>query len=202
MKAEIGITGLVVMYVGNLEDYQGIDLLLQSFALVLKKQDGVDLVIIGGDADGIGRYRMKSRDLDIGSKVHFLGPRPVELLPSFLSQADILVSPRTKGNNTPMKIYPYLQSGKPVLATKLPTHTQILNSEVAMLADPDPKHFSDAMLRLIDDETARQSLGMAGKMLAEEQFSYLAFRAKLNEFMDWLENELVRQSGRQSKALS
>src|SRR5688572_8118922 len=135
MKAELGLTGLVVMYVGNLESYQGIDLLLQSFALVLRKRESVDLVIIGGDLPRIQRYQMQCRHLSIQSKVHFLGPKPLELLPSFLSQADILVSARTKGNNTPMKIYPYLQSGKPVLATKLPTHTQILNSEVAMLAD-------------------------------------------------------------------
>jgi glycosyltransferase involved in cell wall biosynthesis len=202
MKAELGLTGLVVMYVGNLESYQGIDLLLQSFALVLGQRDGVDLVIIGGDADGVEQYRMKSRDLDIGSNVHFLGPRPVELLASFLSEADILVSPRTKGNNTPMKVYPYLQSGKPVLATRLPTHTQVLTGKVAMLAEPNPQHFSEAMLRLIDDENARESIGMAGKMLAEEQFGFPTFRAKLNEFMDWLEDELVRQSGRQSKAIS
>lgn len=193
MKTELGIVGLVLMYVGNLEVYQGIDLLLQSFALALQKRDGVDLVIIGGDARGVQKYQMKSRHMGIDSKVHFLGPKPVELLPSFLSEADILVSARTKGNNTPMKIYPYLMSGKPVLATNLPTHTQILDNRVAMLAEPSPGPFSEAMLRLIRDEDARKSLGMAAKRLAEEQFSYATFRAKLNGFFDWLESEILRQ---------
>lgn len=193
MKAELSIEGLVLLYVGNLEPYQGIDLLLQSFSLVLKKRDGVDLVIIGGDPAGIQKYQRKSRYLGIDSKVHFLGPKPLELLPTFLSEADILVSARTKGNNTPMKIYPYLHSGKPVLATNLPTHTQILDSKVAMLAEPHPIAFSEAMLRLIVDEKARQSLGMAGKILAEEQFSYTAFRRKVDGFLDWLEGEILRE---------
>jgi glycosyltransferase involved in cell wall biosynthesis len=193
MRTELGIAGLVLMYAGNLEAYQGIDLLLQSFALALEKRDGVDLVIIGGDAHGVDKYQTKSRHMGIDKKVHFLGSKPVELLPSFLSEADILVSARTKGNNTPMKIYPYLLSGKPVLATKLPTHTQILDSKVAMLADPFPGPFSEAMLRLIGDEETRKSLGLAAKRLAEEQFSYAVFRTKLNGFFDWLENEILRE---------
>jgi glycosyltransferase involved in cell wall biosynthesis len=193
MKTELGITGLIVMYVGNLERYQGIDLLLQSFAL-LSERNGVDLVIVGGDPQGIKKYRTKCRRLNVEERVHFLGPKPVELLPSLLSEADILVSARTKGNNTPMKIYPYLQSGKPVLATKLPTHTQILNSQVAMLAEPSAKPFSQAMLRLIEDEAIRKMLGTAGKKLAVEQFSYQAFREKLYGFFEWLENEIPVES--------
>lgn len=194
MRAELGITGLMLLYVGNLEAYQGIDLLLQSFALALRKDRRGDLVIIGGDPQGIKKYRMKAKHLAIDSKVHFLGPKPVELLSSLLSEADILVSARTKGNNTPMKIYPYLLSGKPVLATNLPTHTQILDSKVAMLAEPSPQDFSEAILRLLQEENTRKSLGLAGKRLAEERFTYTAFRAKLNAFLDSLEGEIFQQS--------
>ena len=53
------------------------------------------------------------------------------------------MSPRIKGNNTPMKLS-YLHSGKAVLATNLPPHTQILDNRVAMLADPTPKHMARA----------------------------------------------------------
>jgi glycosyltransferase involved in cell wall biosynthesis len=192
MKKQLGIDGFVVMYVGNLQPYQGIDLLLQSFALAAIEEDTAHLVIIGGAAHSVEKYQVKSRQLGIGQKVHFLGPKPVELLPSFLSEADILVSSRTRGSNTPMKVYPYLLSGKPVLATNLPTHTQILNSNVAMLAEPSPVAFSEAMLRLIRDEDARILLGTAGKKLAEERFSYAAFRGKVNAFFEWLEVEILR----------
>jgi glycosyltransferase involved in cell wall biosynthesis len=192
MIKQLGIDGLVVMYVGNLEPYQGIDLLLQSFALATTEEDRANLVIIGGDAQNLEKYQLKSRKLGIGHKVHFLGPKPLELLPSFLSEADILVSSRTRGSNTPMKVYPYLLSGKPVLATNLPTHTQILDSSVAMLAEPSPVAFSEAMLRLIRDEDARNLLGTAGRKLAEERFSYAAFRGKVNAFLEWLEVEIIR----------
>ena len=49
LKFELKINNLILMYVGNLESYQGIDLLLDSFALVLQQTDQVDLVVIGGE---------------------------------------------------------------------------------------------------------------------------------------------------------
>ena len=53
-----------------------------------------------------------------------------------LGEADVLVSPRLKGLNTPMKIYSYLDSGTAVLATRLRTHTQVLDDRTAYLVDP------------------------------------------------------------------
>ncbi|HCF25736.1 MAG TPA: glycoside hydrolase [Cyanobacteria bacterium UBA11049] len=192
LRSKLNISGLLLMYVGNLEAYQGIALLLESFALVLKL-NRVDLVIIGGETSDIEKYQKQACDLKIDRQVHFLASKPVEDLGAYLSQADILVSPRIKGKNTPMKIYSYLDSGKAVLATSLPTHTQILNSQVAMLAEPSAEKFSKAMLCLMKDETLRQKLGKAGKKLIEENFSYAAFNKRLNDLFDWLQTEIEQE---------
>jgi glycosyltransferase involved in cell wall biosynthesis len=203
MKKELGIDGLILMYVGNLEPYQGIDLLLESFALVLKATEKADLVIIGGQVSDIHQYQKKAHHLGIQRRVHFCGPRPLEHLGEYLSEADILVSPRITGNNTPMKLYSYLHSGTAILATDLPTHTQLLDGQVAMLAEPSPKAFSQAMLRLIEDENLRQNLGHAGKKLVEEQYSYQVFRGKLRELFDWLEMQVGQEPlSRTSKSKS
>ena len=67
----------------------------------------------------------------------FAGQRPAEEIPLFLDAADVLVSPRSSGTNTPLKIYQYLRSGRPIVATRLLTHTQVLDDEVAILTDGD-----------------------------------------------------------------
>jgi glycosyltransferase involved in cell wall biosynthesis len=193
MKSELQIDGLMLMYVGNLQPYQGIDLLLESFALVLKKTEQADLVIIGGQVSDVYKYQKKSHHLGIQRKVHFCGPRPIERLGEHLAEADILVSPRVIGKNTPMKLYSYLDSGIAILATDLPTHTQLLDSRVAILAEPSPKAFSAAMLRLMEDENLRGNLGQAGKKLIEEQYSYRLFREKLKGLFDWLETEVCQE---------
>jgi glycosyltransferase involved in cell wall biosynthesis len=192
MKTELGIHGPVIMYVGNLEPYQGIDLLLESFALLPECNPRADLVIIGGDSQCIQKYQGVCRDLRIDDRVHFIGPKPMERLAELLSEADIVVSPRLKGNNTPMKIYSYLHSGKPLLATALLTHAQVVDDRVAMLAEPTPEAFSAAMLRLLQDEELRSKLGAAGRQYVQEKYTYAIYREKVNALMDWLEAD-VRQ---------
>ena len=62
----------------------------------------------------------------------FTGIRPPSEVRTAVHLCDILVSPRTSGTNTPLKIYSYLRSGKPIVATNLYTHTQVLNEEVSV----------------------------------------------------------------------
>ena len=118
----------------------------------------------------------------------------MEDLASYLAQADILVSPRIQGNNTPMKLYSYLDSGKALLATDLTTHTQVLDTQVAILAEPTPEAFAQGLLDLIHHPERRFMLGQAGKKLVEEKYSYSAFRTKLDGLYNWLSQELHHSS--------
>jgi glycosyltransferase involved in cell wall biosynthesis len=181
---------LIVMYVGNLETYQGIDLLLQGFSLSVTANIKAELLIIGGEKSDIEKYQHLTQSLGIVEHVHFLGPRPVKSLSCYLKQADILVSPRIKGKNTPMKIYSYLGSGKAVIATNLETHTQVLNSSLAMLVEPNPSAFSEGLLELSRNEQLRQTLGHAGKQLILENFSLEAFTKRANNLLDWVQGKL------------
>ncbi|MGB0910709.1 MAG: glycosyltransferase family 4 protein [Nitrospirales bacterium] len=184
--SELPNNRFIIMYVGNLEVYQGIDLLLDSFSRVTKEVNHVDLVIVGGVPEDIQKYQQKSRTLGIETRVFFLGAQPIDRLSSFLEKANILVSPRKKGNNTPMKLYSYLQSGKPILATNLPTHTQVLDEQVAVLTEPHPDSFAQGLLALIKDEALAEKIGQAGKQLVNQKFSYRVFREKVNDLYGWL----------------
>lgn len=194
VNRELDVPGIRILYVGNLEAYQGMDLLLDSFALALNEAPQTTLFIVGGEKDHRAFYAHQAERLGIDGNVHFLGPRPLDQLPVFLSQADILVSPRIKGNNTPMKLYSYLASGKAVLATNLETHTQVIDSHVAVLADPTPESFAEGMLQLIQNRHLRVSLGQAAQKLVEEKYSYPAYRMKLNAAYDHLISTIQQPS--------
>jgi glycosyltransferase involved in cell wall biosynthesis len=174
--------GPIALYVGNLEPYQGIDLLLASFRLVVDRLPAARLVVIGGERESIERYRARCRELGMAGAVAFAGPRPVERLGTYLRQADVLVSPRLLGTNTPMKVYSYLASGRPVVATRLPTHTQVLTDEVACLVDPEPVAFALGLIRLFSDPAEGERLGAAARRLAEREHSPEAYRARLLAF--------------------
>ena len=188
---------LLVMYVGNLEPYQGIDLLLESFEIAVRKIPSVRLVIIGGSSEDIEKYRAQANELNIREHVDFIGPRPVGALGKYLNQADVLVSSRIQGTNTPMKIYSYLGSGCAVVATNLPTHTQIVDESAVALAVPEPEAFADAMVRLLGDEQERERLGKMAAALAQEKYSWPAFSRQANTIFDHLERDVanLRRSG-------
>jgi glycosyltransferase involved in cell wall biosynthesis len=190
LKRYLNVDHLLVMYVGNLEIYQGVDLLLESFAIARRQAPNASLAIIGGELADIQKYQRCADRLSIMPFTHFLGQRPVKELGIYLSQADILVSPRIKGKNTPMKLYSYLDSGKPLIATNLLTHTQLLDHNLAVLTEPTPQAFSQGLLQLIQDEHLRSSLGIAGKRFIEQHHTYAAFREKLTGLYDWLQGEV------------
>ncbi len=182
LRERYDISGLIMLYVGNLEGYQGIDLLLESFQLARLRGCQGYLVIIGGTEETIAKYREKAEDLEIEENTVFCGMRPVSLLAHYLGQADILLSPRIQGNNTPMKLYSYLASGKVVLATRLPTHTQVLDDGFACLVEPVAESMAAAMVTLLEDQDLREKLGRKGMEVAEQNHSIGSFREKLKAF--------------------
>lgn len=182
LRQKYGIRGPIMLYVGNLEGYQGIDLLLDSFQVALERGCQGNVVIIGGTPETVSHYTQYAKTLGIDSHTFFCGPRPVQQLGCYLAQADILLSPRIQGNNTPMKLYSYLGSGKVVLATSLPTHTQVLTEKFACLVEPDKAHMAEGMIRLLRDPELRCMLGAKGKEIAEEQYSLVSFQNKLAAF--------------------
>lgn len=198
LRRDTGIEGPIVMYVGNLERYQGIGLLLQCFAHLHETHPGAQLVIIGGSDRHIRQYRARSRKLGLGEVVHFLGRRPVAALGSYLRQADVLVSPRCEGANTPMKIYSYLDSGVPVVATALPTHAQVMTPEEAVLVPPEPAPMAAAIGRLLDDPAERRRLARNAQNLIRREHSWPAFRRHVDLLFGELEQRLAQVPERRS----
>lgn len=192
LRAELALqSACVLMYVGNLQTYQGIDLLLESFALTAKSRSHAHLVIIGGTELDIKKYIDIANYLGIAPSVHFLGPRPISQLRELLTQADILVSARVKGNNTPMKLYSYLHSGTATLLTDLAAHRQVASSDVALLVEPSREGLSEGMVKLIDDANLRLSLGTAAKRFVHDNNSFKIFADTCNELFDWLRADVA-----------
>ncbi|MDH3222852.1 MAG: glycosyltransferase [Gemmatimonadota bacterium] len=179
LRRKLGIEGPILMYVGNLQRYQGVDLLLDSCGLALESGAHFHLVVAGGTDKDIERYRRRASELGIGSRTHFLGPWPSDELDVLLAEADILTAPRIKGVNTPMKIFPYMHTGKPVLVTDLKTHNQILDSSVAVLAPAEPVGFGQELAKLVEDEGLRERIGRRGQDFVEQGHTYPAHRARV-----------------------
>ena len=182
LRAELGLTAdlQILLYTGNFEKYQGIDLLIESATIVAQEIPSARFVLVGGKAELIEQYKRKAETEGVGDNVIFTGPRPLSYMPLFHDMADVLLSPRLEGTNTPLKIYTYLKTGKPVVATDLPTHTQLLDRSVAVLAKPEKVDYASAVLLLLKDEKLQKRLGEAGKSFVEKSYNYEAFKRKID----------------------
>lgn len=178
LRELLDIQGPLALYVGNLQRYQGVEQIVRAMAELPKGPD-LTLVLIGGAENDIARLRALVRKLHLAERVYVLGPRPLSQLAGFLAQADILVSPRAYGSNTPMKVYSYMNSGNAILATRIRSHTQVLDDDCALLVEPNPQALAKGLATLAADPALRARLGAAARWRARERYSVEAFREKV-----------------------
>ncbi len=182
-------SNLIILYAGTFEPYQGLDLLIESSKEVLSKAKNVTFTLVGGNPEQVEHYRQQVKKNNLNDYFVFTGQVPPEMVPQFIEIADILVTPRIEGNNTPLKIYSYLRSGKPIVATKHITHTQVLNDRVAVLTECNAKSFAEGLLKVIQDENLKMEISKNAKILAEEKYSYNVYLQKTRNIYDFLEQK-------------
>jgi glycosyltransferase involved in cell wall biosynthesis len=162
----------IILYTGTFEAYQGFELLMDAIQKVVQQEPQAHLLMVGGHPEQVRDAEQLARNKGLEGKVTFTGQRPPSEMTLYLSVGDILVSPRSRGTNTPLKIYSYLRAGKPIVATRLLTHTQVLNDDVAALTEPQPEAFAEAMVALIREPERARNLGQNARRLSEESYSY------------------------------
>jgi glycosyltransferase involved in cell wall biosynthesis len=184
LRRSLGLgAGPVVAYTGTLEEYQGLDLLLDAARLVHPERPDVRFLIVGGTREESEALGSAASRRDIGDIVRAVPAVPPSQVRAYQRLADILVTTRTRGVNTPLKIYQYLRSDRPIVATDIPSHTQVLDGSCAELVAPDPEGVARGLLALLADPARGQDLAVGAARLAEERYSDAAYHARLREIV-------------------
>lgn len=178
----------IILYSGTLEPYQGIDLLIEASNIVLQQHQEVTFMVVGGHTEQIEKYQDMVRQKGIAPSFVFIGQVKPDEVKYYLDAADILVTPRIEGNNTPLKIYEYLRSGKPVVATNHITHTQVLNDDVSVLTDIDAKAFASGIIKILTDTKLKDNIVVNALKLSQEKYSYDAYVKKTMAIYEVLSN--------------
>ncbi len=172
-----------LLYTGNLEPYQGIELLIRALARAQSLNTGGQrllLMVVGGSVDQITACRALASELGITTSIRFEGHRPAEEMGAYTAVADILVSPRMDGENVPLKLYTYLAVKKPLVATRILSHTQIVDDSSAYLGVPTVDGLADALLRAARSTAAElEATAARGLLLIQERYSEPHFKARL-----------------------
>lgn len=144
----------IIMYSGSfyLHGWKGIDVLLGSLKYL---DENHFLVLVGGEPGELAAIKEK-----YGSKnIILAGRRAHKEIPLYLKAADVLVLPNKKGNDnsekytSPLKLFEYMASGVPIVASDLPSIREILNGGNAVLVEPDSSEkLAEGVKKVLSDE--------------------------------------------------
>jgi glycosyltransferase involved in cell wall biosynthesis len=188
LREKMGLNGkIAIVYTGTFERYQGVDVLIKSAEIVVRKHPEAQFILVGGKPDQINELDDIVSKKNLHESVRFMGTVPVSEANSYIEMADILVSPRIEGTSVPLKIYTYLHAGKPIMATKLSAHTLVLDQETSVLVEPTREGFAEGLIKLLSDGDLRSELGFRSKKLAEEKYSEANYLKKLEKIYSVLQ---------------
>jgi glycosyltransferase involved in cell wall biosynthesis len=188
LKQRLGLNGhFPIVYTGSLERYQGIDLLIESADFVIKRYPDIKFVFVGGSSEQTAYWKNELRKRGLEDWVLFVGVVPTDEVSTYLEMAEILVSARTRGTLVPLKIYSYLLSGKPIVATDVHAHTEVLNRDIAVLVEPTKEAFGQGILELIQSPELRRCLGSRAHRHAEANYGWPDYLAKVDHIYQTLQ---------------
>ena len=128
----------IILYTGSfyLYDWKGVDVLLKT-----AEEFGTDFLflLVGGSENEIKEIKNKFK----AENILLIGHKPYAEIPYYLKSADVLVLPNKSGHamselySSPLKLFEYMASGRPIIASDLPSLRKILTEKEAMFFKPD-----------------------------------------------------------------
>jgi len=152
----------IIMYTGHLYGWKGAHVLAQAAKIVTE----ANFYFIGGTDSDLADFEKRYS----GENLFFLGRKPFYEIPKYQKAADVLVLPNSaeseesRNDTSPIKLFEYMASGRPIVASDLPSIREILNDKNALLVEPgNAESLAKGIKRTLNDfelaeKAAKQAL--------------------------------------------
>jgi len=189
--------GFRVMFAGNIGAAQSFETIL-SAAGTLRDHREIHWLILGDGRQSCWVQEEVARR-DLSHCVHLLGRYPVESMPDWFAQADVLLVSLRKDPifalTIPSKIQSYMACGRPILAALEGEGARIVEEARAGIVVPaeDSSALAEAVLKLsLMTSSEREGMGQNGRRYFLQEFERNALLVRLDSWM----KELVGESSK------
>lgn len=167
-RKRLGIaeSGPIALYTGHLFSWKGTDTLREAARFL----PDWTIYFVGGTDRDIASFRERAKG---AANVKIIGRRPHAEMPLWQQAADILVLPNTakeeasKYETSPVKLFEYMASGVPIVASDLPSIRDIVGeNEVQFFMPDDSRSLSEALQSVLKDSAAAESRSKAARAKA------------------------------------
>ena len=175
---EIGESKLI-MYVGALQFARGLDIMLYALKIINDKGYSAKFMFIGPLKYNERFYEQTLSIIDklnLNDKVIFTDYLPFDLVPEYISVADIMVMPHrdclTYQISPPVKLLEYMACKKPIVSTRVGVDEYIKDGYNALVVDnADPFEIAEATIRIIKNEKLSLSLARNARNKVEKSYN-------------------------------
>ena len=194
-------TAFTIGYAGHLYPWKGVDLVVEAVAAL----PGTRGLIVGGHdkEPDLARVKARADELQCAARMTFTGLLPPAEVAARLRQADVLTLPNPASAisstfTSPLKLFEYMASGRPIVASDLPALREVLrDGENALLVEPgSPQALTAAILRIRNDAALGRRLA-AQAMVDAAQFTW----ARRAERLETLFSEVLGVRGVSASAV-
>lgn len=180
----------LVLYSGHFYDWKGAHILAEAAAFL----PAVQVVIMGGSETEVQNFTEKYA---MCHNITILGHKPYSEVPEYLGAADVLVLPNSlqtadprlakysEYDTSPIKMFEYMASGRPIVASNLPSLREILDEKTAVFFETDnPKNLAERIQQLLSDSEQRKNLSQN----AREKVQAYSWKKRAEKIIQFLNN--------------
>jgi len=167
------ITAPVLCYVGAVRPWQGLDVLIDAAHLISEELGKIKVLIVGG-GEGLSELKDAVEKRGMPGVFGFPGAVPHNRIPLMLAVSDVCVAPFVRGRAaSPMKIYEYMASGKPVIASRITGLEFIEEKKLGILVTPeDPAELAIAVVHVLKAPEEAKEMALRGRAYVRENCSW------------------------------
>lgn len=168
----------IIVYLGLLTNYQGVDILLRAAVELSRRDPGLFFLIMG--FPDVDKYQKIADNLGLGKNIRFTGRVDYfNDVPQYLAAGDLAVSAKISLSEANGKLLNYMAAGLPVVVFDTPVNREILGDDDIYAKLGSEQDLTDKMRQLLNNDRARLLLGEKLRRRAEEYFSWEAIGNKI-----------------------
>jgi glycosyltransferase involved in cell wall biosynthesis len=183
----------IIIYLGVLTRYQGIDILVESIPDIISKYRDVHFVIAG--YPNVEYYMDMAKSLGVAGSVTFTGKVGHEEVPLYLNLGDIGVSLKLSKTEANGKLFGYMAVGLPCIVFDTQTNREILDNTGIYAEYDSRRSFIEKTLYLLKNEDIARKYGNLARKRVIEKYTWD------NTFSNFINiyNELIKNAGGKKK---
>lgn len=173
LKKEIGLGDdkRILLYLGILTKYQGIDLMIEAMKYLAQKRNDFIFLIVG--FPNVEYYCEMAKNLEVSDHVKLTGRIGQERVPQFLCLGEIGLTAKTSATEANGKVLSYMAAGLPVVAIDTPVNRELIGDYGTYSKNPDPQSFAEAIDDLFHDEKRLEYLKRSVREYVEKNWTWM-----------------------------